>query len=128
MFHVASRQAREDLRQELYEYLARYWDASGAIEGKTPKRLELADKLLNEGLEKLGGDPEFCRRVSSFLEDAVTQRLEELGKRVRELEGPEATNLNEDPAMRMCAHRRMDQTGRTSAERGYRQHSGLRQL
>ncbi len=62
-------------------------DALDQIEGKTPKRLELADKLLNEGLEKLGGDPEFCRRVSSSLDDEVTPRLEALERRVQELEG-----------------------------------------
>ena len=33
MFHVASKQAREDLRQELGEYLARYWEASAALRG-----------------------------------------------------------------------------------------------
>ncbi len=33
MFHVASRQARDDLRQELGEYLARYWEASEALRG-----------------------------------------------------------------------------------------------
>ncbi len=65
-------------------------DALDQIEGKTPKRLELADKLLTEGLEKLGVDPEFCRRVASSLDDEVTPRLEELERRVRELEGPEA--------------------------------------
>ncbi len=64
-------------------------DALDQIEGKTPKRLELADKLLNEGLEKLGGDPEFCRRVSSSLGEDVAPRLDELERRVRELEGPE---------------------------------------
>ncbi len=64
-------------------------DALDQIEGKTPKRLELADKLLNEGLEKLGGDPDFCRRVSSSLGEDVAPRLKELERRVRQLEGPE---------------------------------------
>ena len=64
-------------------------DALDQIEGKTPKRLELADKLLNEGLERLGDDPEFCRRVSSSLGDEVTPRLDELERRVRQLEDPE---------------------------------------
>lgn len=63
-------------------------DALDQIEGKTPKRLELADKLLNEGLEKLGGDPDFCRRVSSSLGEDVAPRLDELERRVRQLEGP----------------------------------------
>ncbi len=31
MFHVASKQARDDLRQELGEYLAQYWEASEAL-------------------------------------------------------------------------------------------------
>ena len=65
-------------------------DALDQIEGKTPKRLELADKLLNEGLEKLSDDPDFCRRVSSSLDDEVTPRLDELERRVRQLEGPQA--------------------------------------
>ena len=65
-------------------------DALDQIEGKTPKRLELADKLLNEGLEKLSDDPDFCRRISSSLDDEVTPRLDELERRVRQLEGPEA--------------------------------------
>ena len=39
-------------------------DALDQIEGKTPKRLELADKLLKEGLESLSEDPEFCREMS----------------------------------------------------------------
>lgn len=64
-------------------------DALDQIEGKTPKRLELADKLLNEGLEKLGGDPEFCRRVSSSLGRGVGPRLDELERRIRQLERPE---------------------------------------
>ena len=33
LFHVASRQARDDLRQELGEYLAQYWEASEALRG-----------------------------------------------------------------------------------------------
>ena len=64
-------------------------DALDQIEGKTPKRLELADKLLNEGLEKLTDDPEFCRRVSSTFEEDVAPRIEELERRVSQLEGPE---------------------------------------
>ncbi len=63
-------------------------DALDQIEGKTPKRLELADKLLNEGLEKLGGDPEFCRRVSRSLGQDVGPRLDELERRIRQLEKP----------------------------------------
>ncbi|MCP3957347.1 MAG: hypothetical protein GY719_05795 [bacterium] len=31
LFHVASRQAREDLRQEILVYLAQYWEASQAL-------------------------------------------------------------------------------------------------
>lgn len=65
-------------------------DALDQIEGKTPKRLELADKLLNEGLEKLGGDPEFCRRVSSSLGQNVDPRLDDLERRIRQLEKPSA--------------------------------------
>lgn len=62
-------------------------DALDQIEGKTPKRLELADKLLNEGLEKLGDDPEFCRRVSKALDDRFTPRIAELERRIRQVEG-----------------------------------------
>ena len=62
-------------------------DALDQIEGKTPKRLELADKLLSQGLEKLGGDPEFCRQVSSILEVDFGVRLETLEQRVSRLEG-----------------------------------------
>ncbi len=64
-------------------------DALDQIEGKTPKRLELADKLLNEGLEKLGGDPDFCRRVSMSLGEDIAPRIEELERRIRQLEGSE---------------------------------------
>ena len=63
-------------------------DALDQIEGKTPKRLELADKLLREGVEELGSDPEFLRRVSISLGDGVALRLEELERRVRRLERP----------------------------------------
>ncbi len=70
-------------------------DALDQIEGKTPKRLELADKLLNEGLEKLGGDPEFCRRVSSSLGEDVAPRLDELERRVRQLEAADGSEQNE---------------------------------
>ena len=65
-------------------------DALDQIEGKTPKRLELADKLLNEGLEKLSDDPDFCRRVSSSLEEDIVLRLEKVEERLRQLEGPSA--------------------------------------
>ena len=61
-------------------------DALDQIEGKTPKRLELADKLLRDGLESLGTDPEFCRQVSSSLEAGVGSRLDELERRMRRLE------------------------------------------
>ena len=67
-------------------------DALDQIEGKTPKRLELADKLLNEGLEKLSDDPDFCRRVSSSLEEDVVSRLAEVEERLRQLEGPSAND------------------------------------
>ena len=63
-------------------------DALDQIEGKTPKRLELADKLLNEGLEKLSDDPEFCRRITSSLGDEVTPRLKDLERRLSQLEDP----------------------------------------
>ncbi len=62
-------------------------DALDQIEGKTPKRLELADKLLREGLEELGGDPEFCRQVSSALESGTALRLDEIERRIELLEG-----------------------------------------
>ncbi len=62
-------------------------DALDQIEGKIPKGLELADTLLNEGLEKLGKDPEFCRRVSSSLDKDVAPRLDDLERRVLRLEG-----------------------------------------
>ncbi len=65
-------------------------DALDQIEGKTPKRLELADKLLNEGLEKLSDDPDFCRRVSSALEEDVVVRLDDMEQRLRQIEGPDA--------------------------------------
>ena len=60
--------------------------ALDTIEGKTPKRLELADKLLHEGVEELGTDPEFLRLVSRSLGDGVALRLESLEQRVSELE------------------------------------------
>lgn len=63
-------------------------DALDQIEGKIPKRLELADKLLREGVEELGTDPEFLRQVSSSLGDGVALRLEELEHRMRKLEEP----------------------------------------
>ena len=62
-------------------------DALDQIEGKTPKRLEMADKLLRDGLEKLGSDPEFCRQVSSTLESGVALRLDEIERRIDRLEG-----------------------------------------
>jgi hypothetical protein len=71
-------------------------DALDQIEGKTPKRLELADKLLTEGLEKLSDDPEFCRRVSSSLGKEVAPRLEELERRLRQLEDPAGTESDDD--------------------------------
>lgn len=61
-------------------------DALDQIEGKTPKRLLLADKALREGVAELGTDPEFLRRVSTSLGDGVALRLEELERRVRRLE------------------------------------------
>ena len=61
-------------------------DALDLIEGKTPKRLELADKMLREGVEELGTDPEFLRQVSRSLGDGVALRLETLERRVSELE------------------------------------------
>ena len=61
-------------------------DALDQIEGKTPKRLELADKLLREGLDKLGEDPEFCRQVSSALASGIALRLDELERRLERLE------------------------------------------
>ncbi len=63
-------------------------DALDQIEGRTPKRLELADKLLREGLENLGADPDFCRQVSGALEAGVGTRLDALERRVRRLEEP----------------------------------------
>ncbi len=63
-------------------------DALDQIEGKIPRGLELADKLLNESLEELGKDPDFCRRVSSFLgQEDVAPRLDDLDRRLRQLEG-----------------------------------------
>ena len=61
-------------------------DALDQIEGKTPKRLELADKLLRDGMEELGTDPEFLRQVSTSLGSGVALRIEELERRVRRLE------------------------------------------
>ncbi len=62
-------------------------DALDQIEGKVPKGLELADKLLNEGLEELGKDPEFQSRVSGSVNEALVSRIDELERRVLLLEG-----------------------------------------
>ena len=61
-------------------------DALDQIEGKTPKRLEMADKLLRDGLEQLGDDPEFCRQVSNALAEGTALRLDELERRIERLE------------------------------------------
>lgn len=61
-------------------------DALDQIEGKTPKRLELADRLLSSGFDALGNDPEFRRQVSGALEGELAARLDELESRVRKLE------------------------------------------
>lgn len=60
-------------------------EALDQVEGKVPKRLELADKLLREGFEKLGQDPEFRRQVSDTLE-RVDLRIEEFENRLGALE------------------------------------------
>ncbi len=62
-------------------------DALDQIEGKTPKRLEQADILLRDGLEKLGSDPEFCRKVSDALGLGLGAQLKDLEHRVKQLEG-----------------------------------------
>ena len=61
-------------------------DALDQIEGKVPKRLELAEKLLMEGVDELVDDPDFVRRVTSALEHELGQKLERMERRVRELE------------------------------------------
>lgn len=61
-------------------------DALDQIEGKTSKRLELADTVLRQGIETLGHDPDFCRRVSGALEVDLGSRLDRLERRVRRLE------------------------------------------
>ncbi len=61
-------------------------DALDQIEGKAPKRLEMAEKLLEEGLDELASDPEFIRRVANTFEHDLVQRLDRLQRRVHELE------------------------------------------
>ena len=61
-------------------------DALDQIEGKIPKRLELADKLLRQGLEDLAGDPEFCHQATSSLASGVGTRLDDLERRLQDLE------------------------------------------
>ncbi len=62
-------------------------DALDQIEGKVPKRLEMAEKLLEEGLDELGADPDFCQRVTGALEADLLGRIDQLEGRVQELEG-----------------------------------------
>ena len=71
-------------------------DALDQIEGKVPKRLEMAEKLLEEGLDELREDPEFCQRVVSALDSALAQKVERLERRVRELEGRAGIEHEED--------------------------------
>ncbi len=61
-------------------------DALDQIEGKVPKRLELAEKLLMEGVDELVDDPDFVRRVTGSLEHELVQKLDRMERRVRELE------------------------------------------
>ena len=61
-------------------------DALDQIEGKTPKRLEQADTLLRDGLEKLGTNPEFCRKVADALGLGLGAQLADLERRVKQLE------------------------------------------
>ncbi|MEM7585107.1 MAG: hypothetical protein AAF560_17080 [Acidobacteriota bacterium] len=61
-------------------------DALDQIEGKTPKRLEQADTLLRDGLEKLGSNPDFCRQVADALGLGLGAQIEALERRVAQLE------------------------------------------
>ncbi len=72
-------------------------DALDQIEGKTPKRLELADKLLREGLEKVARDPDFCRMVTGPLDSGIGDRLDDLERRLRFLE-PEPDEADQGSA------------------------------
>ncbi len=71
-------------------------DALDQIEGKTPKRLALADKVLRDGLEEMGADPEFLRKVADSVDESVALRLDELERRLRQLE--EATAVADSVA------------------------------
>ncbi len=62
-------------------------DALDQIEGKTPKRLEQADALLRDGLEKLGSNPDFCRNVADALGLGLGVQIKDLERRVQQLEG-----------------------------------------
>ncbi len=61
-------------------------DALDQIEGKMPKRLELANRLLSTGFDALGNDPDFRHQVSNALQVELASRLDELESRVRHLE------------------------------------------
>ncbi len=73
-------------------------DSLDQIEGKVPKRLEMTEKLLEEGLEKLGDDPDFCRRVASQLENDLMHKIGKLERRVQELEGRAGIEHEDEPS------------------------------
>ena len=61
-------------------------DALDQIEGKTSKRLEMADSLLREGIAKLAHDADFCRRISNILKLDLGPRLDQLERRIEQTE------------------------------------------